>query len=112
MPGLGSILKMSSSGQALRETPEHLLVDDLAGVLDGAPGVISQGRGGPLAPGYADDRAVEHPAAFQAVQGSEGHFLRQVSGNAEDHQDIRGRVWRCSHGTPLSWPWGVGVRAG
>ena len=85
------------------EALEHVLVDRLVRILDGFSGVIPEGRGGPLVAGHADDRALEHPAALQAVQGREGHLLRQVSGDTEDHQHVCGRGRWCSHGTSLSW---------
>src|SRR5215471_16853858 len=104
--------------QALREAPEHLFVDHLAGSRNGAAGVISQGRGRPLVAGHADNRARKHSAALQAVQGLEGHLLRQISGDAEDHQNIRGRADLCGHVVPLvvirdqsgRWPSGSSPR--
>jgi hypothetical protein len=38
----------------------------------------------------ADDRAVERPALLEAVQRPEGHHLRKIARDAEDHENVGG----------------------
>src|SRR5262245_34651836 len=80
-----------------------MLADLLAGVFDGLAGTLPEGRGRPLVAGHADDRAPELAPPLQAVQGAEGLPSGQVTGDAEDHQDVGGRRRRSGHVIPLSW---------
>jgi hypothetical protein len=80
--------------QALCEAVEYLVVDRLAGVLDGMPRVVTQRRRGPVVARYADDRAVEQVAALQSIQRAKGHLFRQISADTKDHQNIGRRVRR------------------
>jgi hypothetical protein len=102
--GLRVLVVARDHRQAPGQPLENVLADLLAGVLDGLACVVPEGRGRPLAAGYADDRAPKLPAALQAIQGPEGLFFRQIPGDAEDHQDSCGRGRLCGHVIPLSWP--------
>jgi hypothetical protein len=60
-------------GHPAGEPAEDRVVDLLAGVGDGLAGVLDEFPGGHVLAGHPDDRAVEQPAALQAVEGGEGH---------------------------------------
>ena len=75
-------------GKASGKPIEDLVVDRLTAVLDALAGVVAQLLERPVVAGHAEDRAVEQPPALEAVQRVEGHDLRQVSGDAEYHEDI------------------------
>ena len=47
---------------------------------------------GPVVDRDADDRAVDEPALLQPVERAEGHDLREVTGDPEHHEDVRGLV--------------------
>ncbi len=52
--------------------------------------VLAQLVDRPVVDGDADDRAVEQPALLEPVERAEGHHLRQVAGDPEDHEHVRG----------------------
>jgi hypothetical protein len=92
----------------LGEPLEHAVIDLLAGPLDGRPGVLDQVLPAPVVHGHAHDRAREQAAHRQPVERPEGHHPRQVPGDAEDDQDVRGTRRRVpggtSHGALLRLP--------
>src|ERR1019366_394779 len=75
-------------GQPLGEASEDLRVGVLAGCGYRVIGVFAQALDCPVVRGDADDRAVQQSACFQTVEREERHLSRQVSGDAEDHQDV------------------------
>ena len=75
-------------GDPAGEPAENRLVEFLAGTQDRLAGMIHQLLGGDLVAGHPDDRAVEQLAALQAVQRAEGHLSGEITGNAEDHQQV------------------------
>ena len=88
-PRIGEIA--GHHGQPSCEPGEDVVVHRFAGGLDGGPGMLAQGVGGPVVESDADDRAIEQTAPLQAVQRPERHLPGQVPGDAEDHQNICGR---------------------
>ena len=99
-------------GHAADEPIEHRRVDLLAGCgLDRRLCPVAQLIHGPVVEGDADDRAVEQPAGLEPVEGIEGHHLREVAGDPEDHEHvgdscrgIRARGHRARHRCHLKPP--------
>jgi hypothetical protein len=93
-------------GQALGEAVEHLRVERLACALNRVAGPFAEPVDGPVVHRHSDDRAVEQPAPLEPVERAEGHDLRQIAGDPEDHKDVgrpvevalggsAGRLCRC-----------------
>jgi len=81
-------------GEPRGEPVEHLGVDLLAASLDRLAGAVDQLLDRPVVDRDADDRTVEQPALLQPVERVEGHDLRQVAGDPEDHEDVRDPLLR------------------
>ena len=75
-------------GEAGGEAGEDVLVGVLDRRGDRLAGVLAQLLDAPLVDRHPDDRAVELAPRLQPVQRPEGHFLRQVAGDAEDRQHV------------------------
>ena len=80
-------------GEPVREPVEHLRVELLAGALDRGPRPLLELVERPVVDGHADDRAVEQTPALEPVQGTEGHHLREISGDSEHDEHVRGPVF-------------------
>ncbi len=120
--GVGEIA--AHVGEPCREPLEDLVVERLAGPDDAFAGVLAQVLERPVVARDPDDRAVQEAALLQAVERAEGHHLREVAGDPEDHEHVGrggcagGRVgigfairgWRLSwHGSAhTSGPFGRG----
>ena len=75
---------------ALGQAGEDLLVELLTGGDDRRARPVDELVVGPVVDGDADDRAVEQLALLEPVQRPEGHDLRQVAGDPEDHEHVTG----------------------
>ena len=91
--------------QPRREPLEHRVVERLAGADDRLAGAFDELIDGPVVACDTDDRAVKKPAPFEAVERVEGHHLREIAGDPEDHQRVA--VLRVGHGQVSSWSSGV-----
>jgi hypothetical protein len=56
--------------------------------LDGFAGVVVEVHLLPLIARDPDDLAAQVAASLEAIEGLEGHLLRQVAGDSEDHQRV------------------------
>ena len=74
--------------EARGEAPEDLLVELLAGADDRLARTLDELVDRPVVDRDADDRAIEQAALLQPVQRTEGHHLRQVARDPEDHQPV------------------------
>ena len=83
-----------------RESSEDVLVELLAGSDDGGACSFDELLGAPVVDRDADDRAIEEVSLLEAVERPEGHDLRQVAGDPEDHEDVARR--RFAHGALIS----------
>ena len=90
-------------GEARGEALEDLRVEPLARRHDRLASALAQVVDRPVVDGDADDRAREQPARLQAVERVQGHLLREVPGDAEDHEHVR-RSCRGS-GRARARPW-------
>ncbi len=93
-------------GQARGEALEDLEVERLATPFDTRARVLAQVLERPVVARDADDRAVQEAALLQAVERVEGHHLREVPGDPEDHEHVgRGRAGGgvTIRGWRLSW---------
>ena len=80
--------------QSCREAVEDGGIDRLPGALDRLAGALHQLVHRPVVDRNSDDRALQQPAPLEPVQRSERHHLRQVAGDPEDHEDVRGPLTR------------------
>ena len=88
--GAGIVEVALDVGQAPREPFEHRAFDPLTAGPDRLAHVPAQRGGRPVVHRDAHDRALQHPAALQPVQRPIRHLLREVSGEPEDHEHVRG----------------------
>ncbi len=71
-----------------RETLQRLLVNLLFDRLDGFAHRLPQLVYGPFLTGDPDDRTVQTVRGLQPVQSGKRHLVREVTGDAEYHQDV------------------------
>ena len=87
MAGVGEVA--ADVGQPRGEALEDLRRSTgFAGALDRFAGVLAQVLERPVVARDADDRAVEQPPLLEPVQRAEGHHLREVAGDPEDHEYV------------------------
>ena len=67
---------------------EDLLVDLLAAAFDRGARALAQVLNAPVIARDANDRAVQKTTGLQPVERVEGHHLRQIAGDTEDHQHV------------------------
>ncbi len=77
-------------GEAVRQTLEHGLVELLTGADDRLAGPSLEVIQAPVVHRHADDGARQQTATLEAIERSERHHLREVSGDTEDHEDVGG----------------------
>ncbi len=75
-------------GESRREPLEDRVIQLLPSAADRLPRALHELINSPVAGRHTNDGALEKPALFQPVQRSESHYLGQVSGDTEDHEDI------------------------
>src|SRR5262249_19127750 len=103
-------------GESRREAIEDVVVHRFAGAFDAFAGVLAQVLDRPIVTGDPDDRAVEKSPQLEPIERTEGHHLREVAGDPEDHQKVGGlgfagavsasrgppvRSYRCAHSLSL-----------
>ena len=88
-------------GEARREPGEHVLVDVLAGADDRRPRPLDQLVDAPVVDRDPDDRAVDQLPPFEAIERAEGHHLREVAGDPEDHEHVAARRFGHDALTPV-----------
>ena len=82
-------------------------LEDLSSIVSPQPsielrGALAQLLDGPVVAGHADDRAVQQLARLEAIERVEGHHLREIAGDAEDHEPVGERL-----PPPAAWPGAV-----
>jgi hypothetical protein len=85
-PGIGKVGMYVRESR--REPLEDRVIQLLASAGDRLPRALHELINSPVAGRHTNDGALEKPALFQPVQRSECHYLGQVSGDTEDHEDI------------------------
>ena len=88
--GVGCVVREISMvvREPLREPSEHLLVELLSRADDRVARTLNELLQRPVVECDADDRTVEEPALLESVERVEGHHLREVARDSEDHEDV------------------------
>ena len=74
--------------ESRRETREDLLVEFLAGPYDGLARALDELLHRPVVHSDSDDRAIQQASLLEPVERVEGHHLRQIARDPEDHEDV------------------------
>ena len=77
-------------GEPRGETLEHRRVELFPGADDRLARPLDELLDRPVVDRDPDDRALDQAALFQPVQRAERHHLRQVAGDSEDDEHVRG----------------------
>ena len=91
--------------EPLGEALEDGLIELLPRFHDRGARTVDELVSRPFVDGDAHDRAIEQSALLQSVERAEGHHLREVTRDPEDHEDVcrlreigwarRSRPWEC-----------------
>ncbi|CAB4617658.1 unannotated protein [freshwater metagenome] len=86
--GSGIVVVPVDVGHLVGESVECRLIPDLAGIGDRCAAVVAQIVVGPVVARDADHRDIETSADLKSVDGGEEFLLGQITGGAEEHQEV------------------------